>query len=235
MASPYDPILRAEGIQAINGPASLNAILLDTITSVPFEGIWVPWLFVKQGSLEISGTFATLSCQLYGTNALSPLNSFVVTVTGSGTLNDVSTLLFTLPTVVVPIAYTSVGADTPTVIATALVASINANASLLALGFRATNLAGVITVTWPSPSPFFGPGAATTSSPGVAPVLLLTSSVTGSATEIFAIAAGVGGSALGTAITALGMTQFTFSARWLKIRITTLTGGNVTAIAQGTA
>ncbi len=232
----WDPLYRIEGIPSVQGPTSINAQLLDGVNTANFEGLWVPWLYVKQGSLEISGTFATLSCQLYGTNAISPLNSFTATIGGTITNGDTVSLNFSFPasnlvTITVPV----VTAETTAQIAAALVAGINANPTLASYGVQASAPASVITITWPSPSPFPGQGTYTTSNPDVAPVLTLTSAVTGGATETVAIAPGVGGSTLGSAITAAGMTQFTFSARWLKIRVTTLTGGNVNAIAQGTA
>lgn len=235
MASPSDPMVRIEGLSAINGPASINAVLLDLVTSAGYEGVWVPWLFTKQGSLEISGTFATLSCQLWGTNAINPLNSYTVTITGSATAADVITLTFVTVPGTITASYTVAGGNTVTQMAAGLVAAVLANQAFAQQGIQATNVAGVVTVTWPSPAPFYGQGAYSTNNPGYAPNINLTAAVTGSATESVAIAPGAVGSSLGSAITAAGMTQFTFSSRWLKLRITTLTGGNVSAVAQGTA
>lgn len=236
VATPYDPFLRTEGLSAINGPASVNATLLDTVTSANYEGVWLPWLFVKQGSLEISGVFTGLSCQLYGTNAQSPLNSYAVTITGT-VLNsgDVVTLTFTTPLGVLTAAYTLGAAATLTTVAAGLAAIINTTLAFAQAGFMAFSLAGVLTVTWLSVVPLTGQFTFSTSSPGVIQNVIVGSSVTGSGNEAVAVAPGSGGSALGTAITAAGMTQFTFSSRWLKVRITSLSSGSVTAIAQGTA
>lgn len=237
--SPSDPLVRIEGLSAINGPASVNAVLLDSVQTANFEGIWVPWLFVKQGSLEVSGVMSTLSLQLYGTNSLSPTNSYTLTIGGSATNMDVVTIAFNfpgLPAINVPFTVTT-GLTNPQ-IATGVGNAINASATLLAIGVSASVSSNVVTVTWPSSAPLnsIGQFSSTSSSP-VALFLNLSSSVSGSATETVTIAPGVGGSTVGSAITALGMTQFTISARYLKIRITTLTGGGatITAIAQGTA
>lgn len=236
VASPFDPLVRVEGIPAVSGPTSISAILLDAITATPYEGIWVPWLFTKQGSLEVSGSMSTLSLQLFGTNAINPVNSYVITVGGTAATGNVVTFTFITPTGTFTASFTDTTGNTTTQIAAAVVAAINSNSILSSLGFQAANLANVITVTWPSASP---PGSFpyTTSSPSIAQVVTMTATASGTASETFAIAAGSGGSSLGSAITAFGMTQFTVSTRWLKVRLTTLTGAsaNVTAIAQGTA
>lgn len=235
-ATPYDPFMKIEGLSAINGPASINGTLLNAVTTANYEGVWLPWQFVKQGSLEVSGTFSGLSCQLYGTNIQSPLNSYAITLTGTTrNASDVVTLNFTTPSGVLTAAYTLGAGETLTTIAAALVAVITASAAFAAAGFMASNLAGVITVTWPSLVPSAVGSFYTTSSPGVIQNVQVTSSVTGTGNEAVAVAPGAGGSALGAAITAAGMTQFTLSSRWLKVRISTLASGSVTAIAQGTA
>lgn len=233
--APYDSLTKIEGIQAVNGPASINATLLNGVTSAIFEGIWVPWLFVKQGSLEISGSFASLGCQLVGTNALNPVNSYVFTIGGSATNNDVINITFAIPGASLLATTTVVTSETVTAMAAALAAFINTSAAFAAYGFQATNLAGVLTVTWPNTFPTSG--VYSTSQPPVSPIVIPTTAVSGAATETVTTAAGVGGSNIGASITAAGMTQFTISSRWLKVRVTALTGGgaNVTAIAQGTA
>jgi hypothetical protein len=236
-ATPYDPLLTVEGIQAVNGPAAINAILLDSVTTANYEGIWVPWQFVKQGSLELSGSMASLSCQLLGTNSRAPLNSYVITFAGTETTDDVVTVNFVTPVSTLTATYRVLASDTSTSVAAGIGAFINTHANFAAYGLQASNVAGVLTVTWPSYTPSAGGVPWTTSSPPIAPFISVTSSVSGGATETVAVAPGTGGSLLGSAITALGLTQFTFSSRWLKIRVNTLTGGGavITAIAQGTA
>ena len=236
-ASPYDPLVRIEGLPSISGPASINAMLLDMVSSTPFEGIWVPWLFVKQGSLEVSGSMSTLSLQLYGTNLLYPVNSYTITCGGTANTGNVVQLNFTTPLGVFQAAFTDTTGNTTTQIAQGIVASINTNAVLASFGFQASNLANVVTVTWPSQVPTVVLPGYSTTTPSVLQVVTIATNVTGSATETLAVAAGTTGSAVGSAITSLGMTQFTLSARWLKVRLTTLTGGgaNITAVAQGTA
>lgn len=235
-ASPYDPLVRIEGIPAVSGPTSINATLLDNIQATPYEGIWVPWLYTKQGSIEISGSFSSLSASLFGTNSLNPLNSYTITVGGTAATGNTITLTVITPSGTFSVTFNDTTGNTTTQIAAGVVAAIAASTLLSSLGFQATNLANVITLTWPS-SPPPGSFPYTTSSPPVAQVVTLTVTASGTASETFAVASGVGGSSLIASITALGMTQFSVSARWLKVRLTTLTGGgaNVTAIAQGTA
>jgi hypothetical protein len=234
VSTPYDPWVKIEGIPAVSGPTSINATLLDTVVTPNYEGIWVPWQFVKQGSLEISGTFATLSCQLIGTNSQNPFNSYVITFGGSATNGDVVTVNFATAVATLVATIPIVTSEATPTMATALAAFINTSAIFATYGFQAVAIASAVTVTWPSFYPI-SIGAFSTSSPPPAPAVLITSSVSGGATETVTVTAGTGGSSMGSAITALGMTQFSLSARWIKIRVTTLTGGNVTAIAQGTA
>jgi hypothetical protein len=242
-ATPYDALIRIEGIPAVSGPTSLNAILLDGVSTASYEGIWFPWLFVKQGSLELSGT-STFSLTLWGTNALAPLNSYAFTIAGSTTNLDILQINFATPFGVHQAFYQTVTSDTPTIQAAGLAANINSTPAFAAMGFQASNLAGVLTVSWPSVSPASAGQYFTTSSPGIAQVVNVTTAVTGGATETIATAVGVGGSAIAatlaaatsslTTMTAPGLYQFTASARWIKVRLTSVTG-NLTAVAQGTA
>lgn len=235
MAYNWDPFVKIEGIPSTNGPTSINAILIDNISTVPYEGIWVPWMYTKQGSLDVFGTFATLSLQLYGTNQTSPMNSWTVTMGGTATNNDVVTLNIATQTGTIAVPITITTAETTTQMAAALAAAVNTNSSCAAQGITASSNAAVMTLSWPSPAPAQTMFPYTTSMPAVTPLISLSSSVSGAATETVGIAAGTGGNTIGAAITAASLTQFTASARWLKIRVTTLTGGNLTAIAQGSA
>lgn len=237
---PYDPFLRIEGLTAVNGPASINAVLLDSVTSVPYEGVWFPWMFVKQGSLEVSGSMSTLSCQLYGTNAMAPTNSYTITMTGTAATGNNLTTNLILPTGTITAVFADTTGNTTTQIATGVAAAINTavQASTPMWGIVATSATNVVTITWPAIPPTQGGGGfVSQSSPAIAPMMAITTAVSGSASETMTLAAGSTGSAVGSAITALSMTQFTVSARFLKVRITTLTGGgaNITATAQGSA
>lgn len=227
MASPSNPVVRVDGIPAISGQASINALLADTLVTANFEGPWVPWMFSKQTSVEVLGTFATLSCQLYTTNQLNPLNSYGITIAGTFTAADVITLTFTTPLGVILATYTVIGGNTATIAAAGLRDFINTSSSFAAQGIQASSAAGLLTVTWPTP-PFTRPSA-------VSPLITVSGASSGSSTETVAVAVGSGGVVQGSAITGLGMTQLAITARWLKARITTLTGGNVSVIAQGIA
>lgn len=237
MSSPWDPIERIEGMQSVVGPASINVVLADAVASVPYEGIWVPWLYSKFGSVEVYGSMSTLSCQLYSTNRIDPLNSYVVTVGGTLTVGDTLTVGATTPSGVLVATYTTVAGDTTTTMAAGLAAYINQSIAFASLGFTATNNAAVLTVNWPSIAPPSGMIPYTTSNPAVAQTVTLTTSVSGSATETMTVTCGVDGSTVGSAMTTLGNVVSLPTVRWLKLRVTTLTGSGavIDAIAQGAA
>ena len=180
---------------------------------------------------------STLSLQLYGTNVLNPVNSYTVTCGGVAATGNSLQLNITTPLGTFQVSFADTTGNTTTQMAAGLVAAVNSSMTLLPLGFQASNLANVVTITWPSQVPAPTLAAYTTASPAVLQVVTIATAVTGTASETLTVAAGSGGSAVGSAITALGMTQFTLSARWLKVRLTTLTGASatITAIAQGTA
>lgn len=228
MAVPYDPLVRLESSYDVTTPISISAILADAVQSTPYEGVWVPWSLASSGSVELSGSMSTVSAQLYGTNLISPLNALVVTIGGSATNGDVVSLNFNTPLGVVTATTPIVTSETVTQMAAALAAFINASTAFAALGMSASSVAGALTVTWPVRFP---------GNNQVAPVVQVTSSVTGGASETVAVAVGTTGSVMGAAFTTLGLSQISAQARWLKMRISTLTGGgaSVTAMAQGTA
>lgn len=96
------------------------------------------------------------------------------TIAGTATLNDVVTLTFTpTPGVAVNVPYTVQGTDTPTTIATALLALLQANAALTAAGFSFTRLGAVITYNYPTSG---------------SPTWAFTSNVSGGATETVTLA-----------------------------------------------
>jgi hypothetical protein len=234
-----DPISLFESAP-FNGPFSLSSLLLDSVTAAGYEGVWVPTKFLKYATVEVEGSFSSLSISLYGTNldSVGAVNQNVLTIGGSVTASDVITLTFAnanLAGGTEAVAYTAHGGDTTTTIATALAAAINADANLKALGFAATSNAAVVTVTFPS-IPQSGE-LLSPSSPGSSNATRITSSVSGSATETIAITAGSNGTLLGSAITAAGLTSLAnyLSLRYIKARLTTLTGSNasVSAALQG--
>lgn len=214
------------------GPYGIHALLMDAAPAKPVEGCWVPLFGAKLATLELSGSMDSLGLDVFGSNALEdPGNSYSITIAGSVTVDDVVSLDITnsnLPAGI-SVSHTSVGGDTATTIATALVAAINASSVLAGLSIRATNALGVITLAFPSFAP--QPGAGNPSAPALANNTLVAGSVSGSATETIAIAVGTNGIKIGSTLAAFGLTALTVVPRWVKARLTTLTGtgANVSA------
>ena len=213
---------------AYGGPYGLNAPLFADIAAAEYEGLWTPLFGVKSASLEINGKMDSLSCQLYGTNVENPLNGYIVTVAGSPAAGDIPTITFNSPNLPngtpVVVSHTLVSGDTATTAAVALVAAINSNLNLAGLGINASNLAGVITINWPSAVP--GTTAAGPSGPVKGNTLVLVATVGGSGPgATIAVTLPTTGIALGSALTALGLTSIgTVIPRYIKARIATLTG-----------
>ncbi len=154
---------------AFPGPYGINASLFDGIAAVPYEGLWVPLFGAKQGNLEINGSISSLSVQLWGTNVQRPVNGNIITVAGSIQATDTCAVTINspgLPGGAVTKSHAVVGGDSVTTIAAALVASINSDVNLAGLGINASNVAGVITITWPSYMP--GTGNSNPSGPPLA-------------------------------------------------------------------
>lgn len=230
-----DPYIVAKAAP-YTGPFDASGTLLDSVTAAPAEGIWLPAQFLKNMSVEVTGSGSGQSVQLYGSNALAePGNQQTITIGGTVATGDVLTLAFKSAVAgTINVNYTTVGGDTTSTIATALAAAINANATLATdLGVSASAASAVITVSWPSETPAAAadnvPAGFNSSvtQPLPANFLSVTGSTTGS--EIFTIANGSTGTAVGSAITANGVTQFAGNAlRWIKARLTALTSGSVT-------
>lgn len=238
-----DPIVMNEP-GPFNGPFSANSPLIDAVSAVPYEGLWVPARFNKESSIEISGAGATaIVAQLYGTNAPAwPMNQYNLTVAGTVTANDIVTTTFTnplLPAGQQSISYSVQNADTPTTIAAALSAMINANAALAAVQIQASSAAAVVSVSYPSFSYQNLSGGqisdpqniASPSSPMFANTTQMSASKSSGATETLTVTVGTNGTAVGSAITALGLTQLSGVYRWLKLRLTGITGPAGTAIS----
>jgi hypothetical protein len=227
-----------------NGPYGLRSQLLASATAAPFEGLWTPIAGAKVGSIEVNGTESTIEVDIYATNnpSASPSNTYTVTVGGSATQNDVVGLTFTnplLPNGSESVSYTVGATPSLTTVAAGLVAAILADTKLQALGFGASNLAGVITITWPSVSPQSIAGGdpyATPSTPVMGSTTAISTTLSGGATETLTATAGTDGFLL-TKITALGFTLLTMPARFIKARLVTLTGSSpsVNAFYNGAA
>lgn len=230
-----DPIANFQAAP-FNGPFSESALVFDALAAAPFEGLWVNTSFLKNLNLDIEGTFSATSIQLYGTNldTVGAVNQYVLTVTNSSiTTNDVITTKFKNPNIPggsESVAYTVLGGDTNTTIATALAAAINADVILKGLGFAATSALGVVTVTFPSTPPNT---SGTSSSPANSNTTQITSSVSGGATETVTTTCGSNGNTIGSAITAAGLTNISPIPRYVKARLNSMTGSIMNAALQG--
>ena len=215
-----------------NGPAVLNAALLDNAATATTEGLWMPTGFGKSGSVEIAGSMSTVSVSLLGTNQIAePLNEFTLTLGGSATATDTVTVELDNPNIAggkATVTYTVAVSDTLTIIAAALAALIAQNTGFQGAGVVAQSVVAVITVSFPT---IYPRGANDTPSYGTLFANQCTFSGSslasggGAGSETVTVA-GVTtlGSAIGSAITALGITALTIVPRWLRARMTTLTG-----------
>lgn len=206
----------------ISGPFSAGAVILPPVSAAPGEGVWAFSGAAKIASVEIFGSMTTLACQLWGSNALAPpANQYVVTFAGSPAVNNTVTLTFSnpnLPSGTRAITYTLLAAPTVTIVAAAVAGLINADVVMTSLGFSATSSVGVLTIFYPAV-----PQAGTSSSPAIANATTLSAGVTGGGVTA-TVAFGTNGVALGSSITALGLTSITVIPRWITLRLTTLTG-----------
>lgn len=223
-------------------PLAAAANLLNAVSQVPYEGVWVPFSFFKNGTVEItlpgSGTGAAVS--IFGTDNPNPLNTYVLTLGGSITATNVINLNFTPGGNVLPftVPYTVVGGDTTnTILAGHIAAAINASAGAKAIGLVAVGGAGIITLTWPSAQP---PQSAETPSPTAPPVMntLGVAYTQGGNTETIAVTTGADGISISGALATatpgpLALTPL--PVRFIKARLTALATGtcsvNVAAAA----
>lgn len=141
----------------------------------------------SQATLEGWATRVTDGTDVAASTTVSAVASAAaatVTIAGTLTFGDGMQLIATSSAITgspVTVTYTTKSGDTPTLEAAGLVALVNAQPVLAALGVFASNLAGVISIYWPST---------------VSPTIVWTKNVTGSATETMTVgsaAAGTGG------------------------------------------
>lgn len=236
MTSPSPvPVLQSTPAPNV-GPASYDA-QLAAVTSVG-EGVWILSAFAKAASVEVGGTFSALSIQLLGSNSPSePINQYTMTVGGTVTTSDVLTLTFAnpnLPAGTKAVAYTTIGGDTTTTIATALTAAINADTSLQRLGLLATSVGAVVTITYPN-GYVGGQEGGSPSDPASQNTTIVTASKNGGASETLTVANASVGQNVGAAITAVGFTQLAILPKWIKAVVNTFTGTNVLANFHGAA
>lgn len=203
--------------------------LINGAVNVPAEGLWTPINLLWYASVQVTGSISTLSAQIYGSNQNdAPLNTYTATVGGVPLAGNSYTLTFNAALVMqnVVITYTAVSGDTVTSIAASLAALINANTSLAVTGLVATSSAGVVTMQWPTLAN--GESYTSYTQPPIANRIALFASTSGGT---FTAACGTDGYALTSAITSLGIVSAVNSlpVRWIKGRITTLTGTNANA------
>lgn len=200
---------------AFGGPYGLQAYLMPPgFAGAFFEGPWVPLAGAKSLALEIAGALGggTLSLQLVGTNdpSVASVNKYTVTFGGSVSNNDSLSAAFSnpnLPNGLETVTVTATGSDTTTTLATAMAAAINADVNLQAVGISASSAAAIVTVSYPSLAPESAPPQGPPSQGGTALFANYTSVVVSkTGTTTITAADGSGGTNVGTALAALGLT-----------------------------
>lgn len=225
------------------GPFSVSGAIMDGATA-PFEGLWMPAKWSKYSSVEFAGSQSTLSVQIVGSNAQDePVNQYFVALTTNPTDGDTLSLTFKNPLLPAGQKVVSIVAasDTTTTAAAKLAAAVNADTDLQALQIQATTTTATINITFPSFSYQNLSGAAISDPQNIAspssPMYLNYTSVSGTSTGATTLVTttGTNGNAVGSAVTALGVTQITGVYRWIKARLNTLTGtgANITSNYQG--
>jgi hypothetical protein len=215
-----------------NGPFDVAAPLLSGVGAAQVEGLWIDTGFAKVASLEmlVSGA-PTFEVDIWGSNAVdNPPNEYIVTIAGSATQNDTVTMNFAnanVPGGTHGVLYTVPATPTINGVAAGIAAAINADAVLGPLGFQASAVAAVITITYPSVAPGITPS--TTSSPGPSNFTLLTDTLSGGATETVAIAVGSNGTKI-SSISAAGLTALSILPRWITARLSSLSGGTTPSL-----
>jgi hypothetical protein len=218
----------------------LEGPLCSGVAAAPYEGVWVPFAFAKNATVELQAGSTGASADVWGTNQVNPTNTYKLTVAGALTTNDVINLVFGTQSGSVTVAYTVVAGDTTaTILAGHLAAAINVSAALAALGVSASSSAAVITVTWPSVAP--GAGTPEFQQPSSPPARndLTFSYTAGGNTESITPALGTDGVNLTSAhltTAAPGPIAPTpLPVRWIKARVTALSSGTAQVNVAGTA
>lgn len=177
---------------------------------------------------------------MLGSNALDdPLNQLTLTVGGTVATGHVITGTLTssnIPGGSATVSYTTNGTDTATTVATALTAALAASVGARELGLSFSSAAAVITTQFPSIVP-----QAEGSSVGSVPAYgqnqgnILSFSFSSTGSETVAVAGVVDGNTIGSAITSLGITALSVVPRWIRARLTSLTGTVINAAFSGSA
>ena len=214
------------------GTFASSAVMVDSVTAAPYEGLWIPSRFTRNASIEVSGTFSSFSLGLYGTNAINPSNTYLVTVGGTVTNNDVLGVTFSTASLTSgsrTVSYTVSGSPSLSTIAANLAALINADTTLAALGYQASAASAVVTINFPTLPASSGMGSFT--SPVTPLATILSTSSTG--TETLTVSTPTTGGVLFATVTASGFTQLPGPMRWVKARLTALSGSNLSAFFAG--
>lgn len=218
---------------AFGGPYGIHGLALPGVAAPIYDGCWVPMFGAKLVSLELAGSMDTLGVDVYGSNSLGdPGNGYTITVGGSETDGDIVTLNISnpnLPAGVVNVSHTAAGGETVAQVAAALNTAINAQADLNALGIKSSVLSAVITLSYPSVAA--QSGNSNPSQPGIANPTTV-AYTKGSNSETVTIAVTTNGTKLGSTLAAFGLTALTVVPRWVKARLTTLTGAGATVTGR---
>lgn len=227
-----DPLIGYD-FAPINGPFATSAWLMEGVTAVA-EGLWVPTKYMKNASVEISGSMTTMSLAIVGSNQLpEPPNQVTLTIGGSVTVGDTVTVVVNNKNIPAggsaSVSYTTIGGDTTSTVAAALATRLSASLPIIACGIEVNNIAAaVITVQFPSVWPNAGLTGGSYNA-AFQNVTTFSGSSSGAATEtVTAAAVTTIGTAIGSAVTALGFVSLSLVPRWMKARLTTLTGGGAT-------
>ena len=214
-----------------NGPFCEASKLIDAVTAAPYEGVWVPAMFCKNLSLELNGTLSAANVDLYASNEFAePASQYTITVGGTAAQGDILTTTFSCPNLAAgskAVAYTVPATPTLTSIAAGIAAAINADTTLQGIGVSATSASAVVTVSYKNS---YNDSSYVPSQAALANQVTLSTNVVG--TETMTVATGTNGIKL-TALTAVGFTQMTNNVRWIKARLTSFTGTNITVNFHG--
>jgi hypothetical protein len=214
-------------------PFAQQSKLLDRVSTVPYEGIWTPMMFPKTVAIECVGSWSTVNVNLVVSCALEIPNN-TVTVTVGGTIHTGDNLNVTfgnalLTNATQTITYVVQAGDTITTAAAALAALISVHPNLAQCGYQATSVAGAISITFPSNATNLPNNANYLGSPLTPPAnnTQFSISVTGTgATTTLTYANGTDGTPITPSLTSNTTQNIQAAYRYIKARLTTLTGSN---------
>jgi uncharacterized protein len=172
------PVHLGSGNDAVQQFGAMSAASLTDPFDLPTDLFLAFAQSASQATMEAWATRVSDGTDTPATNTVAVATTATpatATVTGTLTLNDGLQLIATSTAISgspVTVTYPTKAGDTPTTMAAGLVTVVNANAALAAAGVFASNVAGVVTIFWPST---------------LTPTIVWTKNVTGAATEIITI------------------------------------------------